>query len=140
MKNVLCNTIGMCGAAVTTLLGGWDSATITLIIFMSIDYASGLILAGVFKKSSKTESGALESKSCWIGLARKIMTLFFVLIGTRLDVVIGTAYIRDAICIAFIINELISITENAGIMGIPIPEVITNAIDLLKNKDAKKGE
>ena len=63
------------------------------------------------------------------------MVLVFVLIGYRLDVAVGTTYIRDAVCIAFIANELISIIENAGLMGIPIPEVISEGVDMLKKHD-----
>ena len=68
------------------------------------------------------------------GLIRKAMILLFVLIGFRLDLAMGVTYIKDAVCIAFIANELISIVENAGLMGIPIPAIITNAIDILKKK------
>ena len=69
------------------------------------------------------------------------MTLIFVLVAYRLDLVIGTSYIRDAVVIAFIANELISIVENAGLMGLPMPEVITKAIDILQKKaDSKKVE
>lgn len=63
--------------------------------------------------------------------------LLLVAIGYRLDLLIDTTYIKDSVCIAFIANELISIIENAGIMGIPIPKVITNAIDVLKGKGDK---
>ena len=101
---------------------------------MLIDYATGLIVAGVFHKSQKTASGALESRAGFKGLCRKGAILLFVLIGYRLDLAVGTSYIRDAVCIAFIANELISIVENAGLMGIPIPAVITKAIDVLKSK------
>ena len=62
------------------------------------------------------------------------MILLFVLIAYRLDLAIGTNYIRDAVIIGFIANELISITENAGLMGIPLPGVLTKAIDVLKKK------
>ena len=50
---------------------------------------------------------------------------------------VGTTYIRDAVCIAFIANEVISLVENAGLMGVPIPNVITNAIDVLKKKEGE---
>lgn len=56
------------------------------------------------------------------------------LIANRLDIVMGTSYIRDAVCIAYIVNELVSIIENAGLMGVPVPEVVMNAIDALKQK------
>lgn len=109
----------------------------TLLIFMAIDYISGLIVAGVFHNSNKTESGALESKAGWKGLCRKCMTFLFVIVACRLDIALGSSYIKDAVCIAFIANETISIVENAGLMGIPIPQIITNAIDLLKNKESE---
>lgn len=140
MKQMLCTVIGITGSAVATLFGGWDAGLTTLIIFMALDYLSGLVVAGVFKKSTKTETGALESKAGWKGLCRKCMVLAFVLVAYRLDLVIGTNYIRDAVIIAFIANEVISLTENAGLMGLPLPAVITKAIDVLQNKAEKDGE
>lgn len=68
-----------------------------------------------------------------------IMTLVFVLVAYRLDLVIGTNYIRDAVIIAFIANETISLVENAGLMGLPLPEVISKAIDILQ-KNTGSGE
>ena len=138
MKNAICTTIGVVGSVIASMFGGWTASLTTLIIFMMIDYASGLIVAGVFHKSPKTDTGALESRAGFKGLIRKFMILLFVLIGYRLDVAVGTTYIRDAVCIAFIANELLSIVENAGLMGIPIPAVITNAIDILKKKNAEE--
>lgn len=142
MKTGICTGIGVVGGAIATLLGGWDEALITLIIFMTIDYLSGVIVAGVFHTSKKSESGALESRAGFKGLCRKVIVLLFVLIATRLDLVMGTTYVRDAVIIGFITNELISIVENAGLMGIPLPAVITKAIDVLTAKADKeqKGE
>lgn len=134
LKTGICAIIGTAGSAVAALFGGWDAALKTLLIFMGIDFAMGLILAGVFRKSGKSESGALESRAGWKGLCRKGVTLLFVLIGARLDVIIGTNYIRDAICIGFIANELISIVENAGLMGVPLPAIVQKAIDILTDK------
>lgn len=101
---------------------------------MAADYITGLIVAGVFKKSPKTETGALESKAGWKGLFRKGGTLLVVLIACRLDMELGINYIRDAVIIAFIINEVVSLAENVGLMGVPIPKPILNAIDILKKK------
>lgn len=137
-KEVICATIGILGSAISTTFGGWTSAMTTLLIFMGIDYISGMAVAGIFKKSPKTQSGALESRIGWKGLMRKGMTLLFVLIGHRLDMALGSTYIRDAVCIAFSVNELISIIENAGLMGIKIPDVIQNAIDLLNRRVKEK--
>lgn len=140
MKNALCTVTGVLGSLIASLFGGWTASLTTLLIFMGIDYATGLIVAGVFHASPKTDTGALESRAGFKGLIRKGMILLFVLIGYRLDLAVGTTYIRDAVCIAFIANELISIVENASLMGIPIPAVITNAIDILKKKGASDNE
>ncbi|NSE53663.1 phage holin family protein [Coprococcus eutactus] len=134
MKQFICTFIGMVGSAIASIFGGWDTGLVSLLIFMALDYVSGLVVAGVFHKSNKTDTGSLESKAGWKGLCRKCMTLVFVLVAYRLDLVIGTNYIRDAVIIAFIANELISLVENAGLMGVPLPAVITKAIDILQKK------
>jgi toxin secretion/phage lysis holin len=134
MKNILCTTAGLVGSFIASLFGGWDTGIATLVLFMGIDFFSGLAVAGIFKNSTKTETGALESRAGFKGLCRKCMTLLFVLIAYRLDLAIGTNYIRDAVIIGFMANELISIVENAGLMGLPLPGVLTKAIDVLKKK------
>lgn len=134
MKNIICTSTGIIGSIIASLFGGWDTGIATLILFMGIDFLSGLAVAGIFKNSSKTETGALESRAGWKGLCRKSMTLLFVLIAHRLDLSIGTSYIRDTVVIGFMANELLSIVENAGLMGIPLPAVLTKAIDILNQK------
>lgn len=139
MKNTVVAGIGIIGSFISTLLGGWDTGLATLCIVMAVDYIAGWIVAGVFKNSEKSESGGLSSSAGFKGLAKKGVMLLFVLVAYRLDLTVGSTYIRDAVIIAFIANEVISITENAGLMGIPIPSVIIKAIDVLKNDD-KKGK
>ena len=136
MKNstIFSSIIGLIGGAFTTLFGGWTAGMTTLVLFMAIDYISGLVVAGIFQNSNKSETGALDSKAGWRGLARKGMTLLIVLIAYRMDLLLNTNYIRDAVVIGFCVNELISIVENAGLMGLPMPAVITKALDVLKNK------
>ena len=131
IKEGICTGIGVIGSIIASAFGGWDTSLVTLLIFMGIDYFSGLVVAGVFHKSNKTKSGALESKAGWKGLCRKCMTLLFVLIAYRLDLAIGVDYIRNAVIIGFMANELISIVENAGLMGLPLPDAINKAIDVL---------
>lgn len=131
IKEGICTGIGVIGSIIASAFSGWDTGLVTLLIFMGIDYFSGLVVAGVFHKSNKTESGALESKAGWKGLCRKCMTLLFVLIAYRLDLAIGVDYIRNAVIIGFMANELISIVENAGLMGLPLPDAINKAIDVL---------
>lgn len=144
MKDGICTAIGVVGSTIASFFGGFDAALITLLIFMGVDYATGLIVAGVFHKSKKTENGALESRAGWKGLCRKGVSLLVVLVACRLDMIMGSNFIRDATVIAFIANETISIIENAGLMGVPIPSVITKAIEVLKKKsereDKKDGE
>ncbi|WP_312503767.1 phage holin family protein [Lacrimispora sp.] len=134
MKHILCTLIGIIGNIITILFGGWDTAIGTLILFMAIDFFSGLAVAGIFHNSQKTKTGTLESKAGRKGLCRKCMTLLFVLIAHRLDLSLGTHYIRDTVIIGFMANELISIVENAGLMGLPLPAAIINAIDILNKK------
>lgn len=135
MKNTICAVLGTIGSFIASLFGGWSASLTTLLIFMLIDYVTGLVVAGVFHKSPKTANGGLESKAGLKGLVRKCSVLLLVLVGFRLDLAIGTTYIRDGVCIAFMVNELISIVENAGLMGLPIPAVITNAIEVLTHKN-----
>lgn len=131
--------ISVVGGAILAALGGWDTALATLLLFMAADYVTGLVVAGVFGVSPKSENGALESRAGWKGLCRKGVTLLIVLVAARLDLVMGSTFIRDSTVIAFTANEAISIVENAGLMGAPIPAVITKAIDVLKRRAQNGG-
>lgn len=134
MKEMIYGTLGVVGAAIASYFGGWTSAMTTLLIFMAVDYITGIVVAGVFHNSGKTENGGLESRAGWKGLCRKGMTLLIVLIAARIDMLLNTTYFRDGTAIAFIANETLSIIENAGLMGVPIPEPVKRAIEILKNK------
>ena len=135
--NILYSVVGAVGGFISMAFGGWSEALVTLIIFMSVDYITGLAVAGIFKKSKKSESGALESRAGFKGLCRKGVALLIVLVAVRLDIILHTSYIKDAVIIAFIANESISIIENAGLMGIPVPSVIARALDVLKKESEK---
>ncbi len=139
LKVRILSVIGCVGSVIASLFGGWDAALVTLLIFMGVDYVTGLIVAGVFHTSEKTENGALESRAGWKGLCRKGVTLLVVLVACRLDLMMGSNFIRDAVVIAFVTNETISIIENAGLMGVPIPAVIVKAIEVLKKKAESDG-
>lgn len=139
MKSVILSVAGTVGSFIAAALGGWDSAIIALLSFMAIDYITGWILAAVFKKSHKTESGGYSSAIGLKGLFKKVMVLLLVVVANLLDQQIGASYIRDGVCIAFMVNEAMSIVENAGLMGLPIPKVITEALDIL-NANQREGE
>jgi toxin secretion/phage lysis holin len=137
MKETICTIVGVVGSAIAGLFGGWDTSLVTLLLFMGIDYITGLAVAAC-GRSPKSDTGRLSSKIGWRGPAKKCVSLLLVLVAVRLDITLGTSYIRDAVCIAFVANELLSITENAGLLGVPLPTVITKAIELLQSKG--KGE
>lgn len=126
--------VGAVGSFIVELFGGWGEDMQSLLIFMGIDFLLGLAIAAIWKKSGKSETGALSSWSAWKGLMRKGASLLVVLVAHRLDIMIGCDYIRTAVIIAFCADELISIVENLGIIGVPLPTVITKAIDVLKEK------
>ncbi|WP_099205661.1 phage holin family protein [Scatolibacter rhodanostii] len=138
-ENSVSTVIGIIGSTIAALFGGWDVALTTLIIFMAIDYISGLVVAKL-GKSLKSPNGGLDSRTGFKGLMRKGMILVMVLVAALLDKVIGTSFVRDAVVIAYLANEAISITENAGLMGVPINPAITKSIDILKNKSKEAQE
>ena len=91
--------------------------------------------AGAALLSESLSGGALTiTRAGWKGLCRKGVTLLIVLVACHLDTVMGSNFIRDATVIAFIANETLSIIENAGLMGVPIPKALTGAIEILKQK------
>ena len=137
-KQMICTAIGAVGSFIASIFGGWDTALATLLIFMAVDYITGLLVAGVFHASPKSKNGALESKAGFKGLIRKGLVLVVILVACRMDMLLGVNYIRDAACIAFIVNELISMVENFGLMGVPFPEPIKEAIELLQKKGEKQ--
>lgn len=136
-KALIWSWVSFFGGVVADAMGGWDASVKTLVIFMIIDFITAWMIAVIWHKSPNTETGTLSSGVCFKGLCKKMVVLFFIVIAARLDQIIGTDYIRDACAIGFIANELVSIIENAGEMGVPIPAVIVNMIDVLKSKEKK---
>lgn len=133
MKENFCTTVGVIGGFFAAILGGWDSALATLIIFMAIDFTTGLIAAAL-GKSKHSNSGRLSSKAGWFGLAKKFCILLMIVVAVRVDILLGITYVRDASCIAFCVNELLSIIENTSLMGVKYPAVLQNAIEVLQKK------
>ena len=134
MKETVCTVLGILGSAVCWAFGGWDTAMMTLLVCISVDYVSGSIVALVFHKSNKTESGAYNSAYGLKGLCKKCLMLLFVLVAVQIDRVLGADYVRDAVCIGFSVNEILSIIENLGLAGIPMPEALIKALEQLQKK------
>lgn len=136
LKNAARACTAAVAAAAAELMGGWDASLTTLLLFMAVDYISGLIVAAVFKNSDKSESGALESRAGFKGLCKKGLTLALVLAAARLDVLFcGGAVYRTAVIMFFISNEGISILENLGLMGVKYPQALRNALEVLTSKN-----
>ena len=133
-------TVGAVGGAISAAMGGWSQMLTALLIVMGADYLTGLIVAGVFHRSGKSADGSLESRAGFKGLCRKGAMLLVVLLAARLDLVMGAGFIRDGAAMAFLANELLSVVENVGLMGVPIPKVIASAISVLQSKADSAGE
>ena len=134
MKTSICTALGLIGGAVSWAFGGWDAAMAALLVCMGVDYLSGSIVALVFHKSSKSETGSYKSIYGVKGLFKKGLMLLFVLVAVQIDKLLGTAYVRDAVCLGFCCNEILSITENLGLAGIPLPQVVVKALEQLQKK------
>jgi len=131
--------VGTLGSFFSYLIGGFDSLMIALIVLMSIDFLSGILLAIVFKKSKKTVTGRLSSGAGIKGLAKKIFILFLVAMSQQLDIILETSFVRDGAVIAFISMEGVSILENAALAGLKVPKVIKNILEVI-NKDGSENE
>lgn len=137
MKNEYLVKIGVVGSGVSWFFSLMGVPKKVLLGCMILDFVTGLIVAGYFKNSPKTDTGSLSSKIGYKGLCKKGLILCFVLVGVMLDSLLNVDYISNGVCFAFIVNEIISMTENATLMGIGIPTVITNALDIIKSKENK---
>ena len=140
MKETVCAMIGAAVGVGSWLVGGFDVSVMALMLCMGVDYATGLIVAGVFHSSPKTKGGGLDSRVGWKGLARKFVTLLIVVMANLADLLLEVHYIRDAVIAAFCANECISVLENAGLMGIRIPKVLTAALEKLGEEDEHGAE
>ena len=133
MRYNLLTITGIIFGTVGALFSHLDSIIITLAIFMAIDFIIGIIAASVFKISKHGESG-LDSKACWKGVYKKAIALLICLMSSYFDQLLGTVFIHNAVAVGFIVSESISIIENAGLIGVPIPAQLKEAIAILKNQ------
>ena len=131
MENIFKATIAVSGSAVTYLWGEWSILLGILVAFVIFDYISGVMAAGY--------EGKLSSRIGFKAIPKKVMIFMFVAIGHLIDQAIGGDghLFRDATIFFFMANELLSITENAGRMGVNIPPPIKRAIDVLKDRGDK---
>lgn len=134
MKNAVLGVLAVIGSAAAQALGGWDMALKVLIGFMLMDYATGWLVAAVWHKSSKSESGALNSNVGFKGIIKKCMILALVVMAHMLDKVTGSDFVRTAVCFFFISNEALSILENTAVMGVPYPAFVKNMLEAMREQ------
>lgn len=134
MKTLILAVLASLGGMLVEALGGWDMTLKALLCFMAADYGTGLLLAGVFRRSPKTQAGALSSSAGFRGLLRKGCILLLVLMAVLLDQAAGTGCIRTAVCLFFMANEGLSVLENLGLMGVPYPAFLRNMLEALRQK------
>ena len=134
IKNSVLVVLSVVGSAVAGALGGWDGFLKVLLCMMLCDYITGLLVAGVWKNSGKSETGALDSRAGFKGICKKCVVLMLVWLAAMMDRGLGLDYARTAVCIFFIGNEGLSLLENIGLMGVPYPEFFKNALESLRKQ------
>ena len=140
IKDMVLAALAAVGSAIAGALGGWDAALSTLLILMAVDYVTGVLVAAVWHKSAKTDSGGVSSAAGFKGLLRKAVILLMVLLGAMMDRTMGIDYVRTAVCLFYVANEGLSILENTAIMGVPYPAFVKNMLDALRKKTDEGGE
>lgn len=141
IKDAILAALAAAGAFLANALGGWDALLKLLAAMMAADYITGLIVAAIFKRSNKSESGALDSKAGFQGLVRKCAIFLLVYIAVLLDNATGSNFVRSAVVLFFIGNEGLSLLENLGLMGVDYPDFMKNMLQALREKgDGGKPE
>ena len=130
-KDAACAVFAGIGAWIAQAYGGWTKAMTALVVFVIADVATGL-LCGLAKRSPNTEGGGLSSKVMREGAAKKVEIFFILLIAAWLDIAMHVTIWKDAACIYYIAEEGLSILENAGALGLPIPDKLKSAIEARK--------
>lgn len=139
MKNTLPEFFAAILGAVVSFFTGLPPIIYVLLAVMTIDYVTG-IMCGFMGKSEKTETGGLSSSEAFKGLLKKMLIILVVLLAALLDraVAIGAGVefeaVAGATCLWFIASEGMSILENAAKIGVPIPKVLLNALELFRSK------
>ena len=133
-KNLCLTGIAALGGMLAEMMGGWDMAVAALVCAMAIDYITGMMVALIFHKSTKTKGGGASSAVGFKGICKKIAILMLIVLAHHADKVIGTECIRTAAAVFFIGNEGLSILENVGLMGIDYPPKMKKMLEVIKEK------
>lgn len=134
LKSIVSIVTGTIGSLLINLIGKPTDDLIILIVLMIIDLIVGFLVSAIWQKSSKTDSGKLSSSVMFKGIIKKFFTLVILVMAYQLDILLAMNVIRHIVIIAFIVEEVLSITENIAITGIKIPIIITKALDVLEKE------
>lgn len=127
MENIFKTVIGISGGAISYLIGGWTALLGVLLAFVIIDYGTG-VAAGAAE-------GNLSSEIGFRGIFKKVCIFVVIAVAHLVDIALGQGnFFRDAAVFFYIANELISITENIGEIGLPLPPGVSRAIKILQQK------
>ena len=131
MENWFKPVVAVSGAAASYLFGGWSSLLSILLTFVVLDYVTGVAAAA--------KEGKLSSEVGLWGIARKVAIFAVVAVAHLVDTTLGDAHLfRDAAIFFYLANELLSITENLGRIGAPIPPTVQRAVEILRGKSESK--
>lgn len=133
-------TIGALGSMISYLIGGFNDALIALCVIMVADILTGLTNALIFKKSKKTKNGRASSQQGIKGITKKLTILLMVVVANQMDIIMDVNFIRDGVIVAYAAMEALSVVENVAFMGIPVPKVIKNALEIMNKKDERDEE
>lgn len=115
------------GGVLGAVLGGWDGFLYALIVFVVVDYLTGVMVAVIGHR--------LSSQVGFHGIARKVVIFFLVAVGCVIDslVIQNGNVIRTAVIFFYLSNEGISILENVALMGLPVPQKLRDVLEQLKD-------
>ena len=133
--------VAAAGGAIMGLLGGWSPLLTVFAAFMVLDYITGVLVA-IMGKSDKSVCGGPSSRVGLAGLMRKGGMVAVVFVAAMLDHALGTGQTTFVMATTayFIANEGLSILENVGLMGVPVPEIIKKGLELIKDKNGADDE
>jgi toxin secretion/phage lysis holin len=126
-KEIFKTIIAVVGSFLSYILGGWDTILSILVYFMAIDYLTGLISAFI--------QHSLNSQIGFRGILRKSTIMLILIMAVLLDRLLNdsTWVFRTLVCYFYIANEGISILENCGKSGLPLPPKLLKTLEQLKN-------
>lgn len=134
MDKIFKTIVAVAGAIASYLFGGWSSLLSILLAFVVADYITGVIASSM--------EGKLNSKTGMKGIAKKVFIFMFIAAAHLVDTVLGDLHLfRDATIFFYLANELLSIIENGGRIGVDIPPALLKSVEVLKGKsDIEEGE